>query len=97
MLRGSQGKSAAIDWASRKQKAVARHSGEAESKALHDAISAMVREEERENVEASSSAVGVYRALCAGGIPAMDFLEKALGMPVPLKVCLLYTSPSPRD
>ena len=86
MLRGSNGTSAAIDWASRKQAAVARSSGEAETKALHDAIRAMVREEERENVEASSRAVGVNRALCTGGIPAMDFLEKALGMPVPLKV-----------
>ena len=45
MLRGSHGASAAIDWASRKQTAVARPSGEAEAKALHDAIREMVREE----------------------------------------------------
>ena len=86
MLRGQHGTSAAIDWASRKQAAVARSSGEAETKALHDAVRSMVREEEDENKEASGRAVGVNRALCSGGIPAMDFLEKALGRTVPLKV-----------
>ena len=86
MVRGSHGTSAAIDWASRKQAAVARSSGEAETKALFDAIKAMVGEEEGEIREASGRAVGVNRALCSGGIPAMDFLEKALGRTVPLRV-----------
>ena len=86
MVRGSHGTSAAIDWASRKQAAVARSSGEAETKALYDAIKAMVGEEEDEIREASGRAAGVNRALCSGGIPAMDFLEKALGRTVPLRV-----------
>ena len=64
MVRGSHGTSAAIDWASRKQAAVARLSGEAETKALYDAIKSMVGEEEDELREASGRAAGVNRALC---------------------------------
>ena len=90
MVRGSHGTSAAIDWASRKQAAVARSSGEAGTKALYNAIKEIVGEE-GEIREASGGAVGVNRALCSGGIPAMDFLEKALGGTVPLRALVDVT------
>ena len=38
-----------------------------------------------ELMRAADAAVGVNRGLCAGGIPAKDFLEKALGREAPLK------------
>ena len=86
VLRGAHGSRAVLDWASRRQAAVARSSGEAETTALHDAIRSLVREEQAEVVDAAKLSVGVNRALCAGGIPALDFIEKALGAPVELRV-----------
>ena len=71
VLRGEHGTHVPIDWASRGQPVVARSSGEAETVALHDALRGVV---------------GVNRGLCASGIPAVDFLERSLGRPVPLRV-----------
>ena len=71
LLCGENGTHMPIDWASRGQAVVARSSGEAETVALHEAL---------------RSIVSVNRGLCSSGIPAVDFLEKALGRPVPLRV-----------
>ena len=71
VLRGEHGTHVPIDWASRGQPVVARSGGEAETVALHDALRRIV---------------GVNRGLCASGIPAVDFLERALGRKVPLRV-----------
>ena len=71
ILRGEHGTHMPIDWASRGQAVVARSSGEAETVALHEALRGIV---------------SANRGLCASGIPAVDFLERALGRPVPLRV-----------
>ena len=71
MLKGTHGTSALIDWASRKQNAVARSSGEAETVALNDALSRIA---------------GTNRGLCAAGIPAVDIFEKILGVKLRLVV-----------
>ena len=41
---------------------------------------------ERSMQTAAQMAVGANRALCAGGIPALEFLERALGRSVPPRV-----------
>ena len=86
ILRGAHGTLATLDWASRKQSVVARSTGESETVALHGAVKELVRGHEEETAEAATRAVGVNRGLCAGGIPAVDFLEKALGQKVQVRV-----------
>ena len=85
LLRGARGTRVALGWASKKQKVVARSSGEAETTSLHDAMRDAAHGYRHETSLASRLAVGANRALCSGGIPAVDFFEKALGRPVPLR------------
>ena len=61
MLKGENGTSCPLDWGSRKQQAVARSSGEAETVALRDALQTIV---------------GVNRGLCAAALPAVDTLTR---------------------
>ena len=85
LLRGTCGTRITLDWASKKQRVVARSSGEAETTSLHEAMRDAAQGYRREVSLASQLAVGVNRALCGGGIPAVDFFEKALGRRVPLR------------
>ena len=85
MLVGAHGTLIAVDWASKKQTVTARSSGEAETTALHEAMLGAASWGERGLQHAAQMAVGVNRALCAGGIPAVEFLEQALGRKIPLR------------
>ena len=71
MLRGTHGTSVLLDWASRKQNAVARSSGESETVALNDALCRIA---------------GTNRALCSTGLAAMDVFAKTLGVDLELRV-----------
>ena len=71
MLRGRYGAKAPLDWASRKQAAVARSSGEAETAVLDEALRGIL---------------GVNRGLCSAGLPIMDALEKILGVNLGVRV-----------
>ena len=71
MLRGKYGAKVPLDWASRKQGAVARSSGEAETVALDEALRGIL---------------GVNRGLCSAGLPIMDALEKILGVELCVRV-----------
>ena len=64
MLKGAFGTQVLLDWASRKQKVVARPSGEAETVALDDALGRVA---------------GANKGLCAAGIPALGVFEKTFG------------------
>ena len=75
----------ALGWASKKQRLVARSSGEAETTSLHGAVRDVVDGYPKGLCPASQLTVGVNRALSSGGIPAVDFFEKSLGRPVPLQ------------
>ena len=86
LLRGGHGTKVTLDWASKKQRVVARSSGEAETKALDDALRDMHSTSRADLLYAAGMAVGVNRALSAGRIPAVDFFEKALGRSAPLRV-----------
>ena len=85
MLRGAHGTKIALDWASKKQRVVARSSGEAETTSLHEAVKDAAEGYPRGLCLAAQLAVGANRALCSGGIPAVDFFEKVLGRDVPLR------------
>ena len=85
MLIGSHGTRIAIDWASKKQVVTARSSGEAETVALNEAVSDMAGSGERSLQTAAQMAVGAKRALCAGGTPELEFLDRALGRSAPLR------------
>ena len=71
MLKGEHGTSCPLDWGSRKQQAVARSSGEAETVALSDAL---------------HTVVGVNRGLCAAALPAVDTLGQLPGRRIELRV-----------
>ena len=86
MLRGGYGTRVALDWASRKQSVVARSSGEAETVALYDAVGQVCGDKDGGGGAAAGLAVGVNRGLCAGGLPAIDFFEKALQRSLPMRV-----------
>ena len=86
LLRGGCGTRITLDWASRKQNVVARSSGEAETVALHGAVSELHALGAGSACEAAGLAVGVNRGLCTGALPAVDFLEKTLGQKVPVRV-----------
>ena len=69
--RGHHGTRVLLDWASRKQSAVARPSGKAETVDLNDAVERIA---------------GTNRGLCATGLPVMGALEKLLGPSLELRV-----------
>ena len=71
LLKGRHGTRVLLDWASRKQNAVSRSSGEAETVALSEALERIA---------------GTNRGLCATGLPVMDALEKLLGSSLDLRV-----------
>ena len=86
MLMGACGTRMVIDWASKGQRVVAQSSGEAETTSLSDAVRSMAAGWRGSLDEAASHTAGANRALCSGGIPALDFFEKVLGRRVPLRV-----------
>ena len=69
--KGGRGTNVLLDWASRKQNAVARSIREAETVALDDALARVA---------------GANRGLCAAGIPALDVFEKVLDAKLKLRV-----------
>ena len=60
-----------LEWSSRKQQAVARSSGEAETVALHEAIRGVS---------------GTSKALATAALPTLDMLEQILGRKLELKI-----------